>query len=270
MAQRRAALPMYDFPEIRTATDAFWSALGDHLRQEGMPDVPHALSTPHDLAPFWSDPDMLLAQTCGYPLTHNLCGDAQLVATPHYAVPDADGVHYGSAIIVARESGIQTVLDAKGKRAAINGRDSNTGMNLFRITLARAGARGIFFDSVIETGAHRASVKAVLQNKADIASIDVVSLAHLKRIQPQISQRLRIVAMTPKTPGLPFITGARSGAATLRSLRDGLSTVIHKRLRSDNLNTLLLKDMTVLDRADYDVITAFEEEAAALGYPALL
>ncbi len=260
---------MYDFPEIRAATHAFWSRFGDHLRQEGMPDVPHALSTPHDLHALWSDPDLLLAQTCGYPLTHNLCGEAQLIATPHYDVPDADGASYGSAIIVSKDNAIQTLRDAKGKRAVINGRDSNTGMNLFRITLARAGARGAFFQSVLVSGAHRASVKAVIQGEADIAAIDVVSLAHLMRITPSLSERLRVIAMTPKTPGLPFITGARSGAATLRSLQDGVTRVIHEANRSDDLNTLFLKDVSILDHKDYDVITALEHEAIALGYPEL-
>lgn len=269
MAQRRAALPMYDFPELRTATQVFWSALGDDLRRDGMPDVPHALSTPHDLIALWSDPDLLFAQTCGYPLTHALCGDAQLIATPHYDVPDAEGAYYGSAIIVAEKSPIETLLDAQGKRAAINGYDSNTGMNLFRITLARAGARGRFFDSVFVSGAHRASMKAVLRGEADIAAIDCVSLAHLIKISPELKNRIRILAMTPKTPGLPFITGAQSGAATLRALRDALMRLVKGTDRSDALTALFIKDISLLDRKDYDVITVLEEEAIALGYPEL-
>ncbi len=37
---RTASLPMYDLPEIRAATAAFWASLAGNLRRHGLADVP--------------------------------------------------------------------------------------------------------------------------------------------------------------------------------------------------------------------------------------
>jgi len=269
MARRIVGLPMYDAPEIREANKSFWQAIRKSLQENGIKDLPEDLSTPIDLQSFWSDTHLVFGQTCGYPLTHNLCGEAALIATPCYDSEHAEGPRYGSAIIVAHSSSIKTLIDAKNHFAAINGYDSNTGMNLFRISLARAGARGDFFSKVIITGSHQASIDAVIKGGADIASIDVVSLAHFKCFDPKLSSKIRIIAYTPKTPGLPFITSGAAAPNMIEALRHALFSVIGKAPRLDAVGTLMLKDAIVLPRTAYDEILALEEEAKALGYPEL-
>ena len=74
-----AALQMYDWPEVREATDLWWAGIARHL---GI-DVP--LSRPADFTAPWRRDDLLFGQTCGYPFTHALKGQVKLVATPHYA-----------------------------------------------------------------------------------------------------------------------------------------------------------------------------------------
>ena len=269
MAHSIAALPMYDAPELRAATDDFWQALADYLRRAGFTDCPDHLTRSENLPALWSDPQLLFAQTCGYPLTHGSCGNAELVATPIYDVADADGPLYGSAILVRDDSPIRDLIDARGAIAAINGYDSNTGMNLFRISLARAGAHERFFSKVVVTGAHRASIESLLKGDADIASIDVVTLAHFKTSHQEDYDRLRIVAMTPKTPGLPYITsGLRDGAALIE-LRNAAIGFFDQEPRLPCLEILKLKGAVALPRSAYDVIISLEEEARALGYPEL-
>ena len=269
MAEGLVGLPMYDAPELREANKSFWQAIRKSLQENGIKDLPEDLSTPIDLQSFWSDTHLVFGQTCGYPLTHNLCGEAALIATPCYDSEHAEGPRYGSAIIVAHSSSIKTLIDAKNHVAAINGYDSNTGMNLFRISLARAGARGNFFSKVIVTGSHRSSVDAVIMGEADIASIDVVSLAHFTRFDPELSSKIRIIAYTPKTPGLPFITSGAAAPNMIEALRHVLSSVIRKIPRLDAVGALMFKDAVVLPRTAYDEILALEEEAKALGYPEL-
>ena len=269
MAKGLVGLPMYDAPELREANKSFWQAIRKSLQENGIKDLPEDLSTPIDLQSFWSDTHLVFGQTCGYPLTHNLCGEAALIATPCYDSEHAEGPRYGSAIIVAHSSSIETLIEAKNHVAAINGYDSNTGMNLFRISLARAGARGNFFSKVIVTGSHRSSVDAVIMGEADIASIDVISLAHFKRFDPELSSKIRIIAYTPKTPGLPFITSGAAAPNMIEALRHVLFSVIRKTPRLDAVKALMLKDVVVLPRTAYDEILALEEEAKALGYPEL-
>lgn len=269
MGKPLAALPMYNAPELEDANTQFWHTLAAALRSATLSNIPHDLTPTGDLQSLWSSPDLLFAQTCGYPLTHGLCGNAALIATPVYNVPDVDGPNYGSAIIVSRASAIQTLMDAKNSIAAINGYDSNTGMNLFRISLARAGARDQFFSKVIVTGAHRASLKAVIDGEADIASIDVVSLAHFKNFTPGLSEKIRVIDYTPKTAGLPFITSGTNSNATKDILRKALTALIQQTPRAAWLDTLKIKDIVTLPRAAYDVIISLESEAATLGYPEL-
>ena len=38
-----ASLPMYDFPEIRWATDALWQGIARHLRRHGVDGIPSRL-----------------------------------------------------------------------------------------------------------------------------------------------------------------------------------------------------------------------------------
>ena len=269
MAKGLVGLPMYDAPELRAANRSFWQAIRKSLQEIGVKDLPEDLSEPLDLPSFWSDPHLFFGQTCGYPLTHDLCGQAKLIATPCYDSEHAEGPRYGSAIIVAQSSSIKTLIDSKNHVAAINGYDSNTGMNLFRISLARAGAYGDFFSEVIVTGSHRASVNAVVNKEADIASIDVISLAHFIRFDPALSSRIRIIGYTPKTPGLPFITSGVTAPSLVEDIRRALISVLKQSPRPDAVETLMLKDAVVLPRSAYDEILALEEEAKALGYPEL-
>ncbi|MDG2285564.1 MAG: hypothetical protein P8N43_08535 [Alphaproteobacteria bacterium] len=39
-----AALPMYDLPETRAATDAWWSILCRHFRRAGLEGMPNILT----------------------------------------------------------------------------------------------------------------------------------------------------------------------------------------------------------------------------------
>ena len=269
MASGLVGLPMYDAPEIRAANRLFWRAIATTLTDYGVKDLPQDLTTPDHLPRFWSDAGLIFGQTCGYPLTHDLCGQAMIIATPCYDIEQADGPRYGSAIIVAHSSSIRSLTDAKNCVAAINGDDSNTGMNLFRISLARSGAREVFFSKVIVTGAHRMSVKAVINGEADIASIDVVSLAHFARFDPELFSKIKIIDYTPKTPGLPFITSGTNAPSLREKIKAALFTVVNHSPRMDALDTLMIKDVVALPREAYNEIMSLEEEAKALNYPEL-
>ena len=129
MASGLVGLPMYDAPEIRAANRLFWRAIATTLTDYGVKDLPQDLTTPDHLPRFWSDAGLIFGQTCGYPLTHDLCGQAMIIATPCYNIEQADGPRYGSAIIVAHSSSIRSLTDAKNCVAAINGDRKSTRLN---------------------------------------------------------------------------------------------------------------------------------------------
>ncbi len=99
-ADRVASLPMYDFPELRSAHAEFWSALAARLSSAGLPHVPPELTRNVDPREVWRDPVLLFAQGCEYPLANSFADRVRLVATPVYSAAGCEGARYRSAIVV--------------------------------------------------------------------------------------------------------------------------------------------------------------------------
>src|SRR3546814_318459 len=153
----RASLPMYDLPGLEAATDAWWAGLAAAFRAEGLHQVPERLTREGGHAALWTAPDLLFSQTCGYPLTHALAGRVTLVATPIYDCPGCDGGRYRSEILVRADDAAGQLADLKGRRAAVNAADSQSGCHALRHAAMDLADEGHFFGSVVLTGSHRAS-----------------------------------------------------------------------------------------------------------------
>ena len=83
-AQRSVSLPMY--LSNRAALLALWQGLRAHLVRAGIAGVPQALDWPNDHPAHWQDPQLLLSQSCGYPLTHALAGTVQLLGASPWRI----------------------------------------------------------------------------------------------------------------------------------------------------------------------------------------
>jgi ABC-type phosphate/phosphonate transport system substrate-binding protein len=135
MSEFVAALPMYDWPEVRAEVDAEWAAIRDRLRAAGieapngltrrngdLPAVPGGIRDTAgtvvapdpatlppdelDLATLWRHPRLLLAQTCWGPLEMTgLAACVTVVGQPDYSdVEGGDGSFYSSAIVMRRSA----------------------------------------------------------------------------------------------------------------------------------------------------------------------
>ena len=111
-----ACLPMYDLAELKAATDAWWKGLAHAFTREGLRDIPGLLHRSGNYRDSWTRPDLLLGQTCGYPLTHELREKVALVATPCYRARGCEGPQYASIIIVHADSPARDLSDFRGKR----------------------------------------------------------------------------------------------------------------------------------------------------------
>jgi len=271
---RIAALPMYDLPELAAANDALWSAIAVRLETLGVDDVPDALTRRGRLEAIWTDPRLLLSQTCGYPLATSLRSRVQVVATPRYDAPGCEGVLYRSAVVVRASDPATCLADLRGRRLAVNDLASNSGMNLLRAEIAPlatdAHLRGRpFFAGVTITGAHLASVEAVAAGEADVAAIDCVVWAHLLRLRPGLTRGLRGLAWTSATAGLPLIASATLDPAHLAALRQALAGVAEDQRLAAARAVLLLDGFEFVTEAAYAPILALEAAAIAQGYPSL-
>jgi ABC-type phosphate/phosphonate transport system substrate-binding protein len=196
-----ASLPMYDWPQVRPATDRLWALIRDNLRDAGQtaPDALDRTTAPWDC---WLNPALTLSQTCGMPYRTRLHGQVTMVGTPDFALPDASPGHYYSQLVV-RADAPGELADFVTGRLAFNALDSQSGWAAPQNHVAAFGAR---FCHVLQTGAHRDSARAVAEGRADIAAIDAVTWRLYTAHFPQESARLRVLGHTHPTPGLPLIT----------------------------------------------------------------
>ena len=196
-----AALPMYDRPDLTGATDRYWALIRDGLRAGGI-DAPETLRRGDaDLMPQWMSPDLVLSQTCGFPYRARLHGKVQLVGTPDFGVEGCPPGHYRSVLIARTDDPRGDLAAFDGVAIAYNDALSQSG---WAAPQNHAAALGLRFPAGIATGSHAASLAAVAEGRADLASLDAVTFRLLARTQPAAAA-VRVVAMTEPTPGLPYI-----------------------------------------------------------------
>ncbi|MBE7185253.1 MAG: PhnD/SsuA/transferrin family substrate-binding protein [Methylobacterium mesophilicum] len=251
-----AALPMYDWPEVRSETDALWAALRDALRATGVNapeglarrnadllpvpggihDVKSQLIAPDpatlppdgfDLPTLWRHPALLLAQTCWGPMGQGLGGEVRVVGQPDYSrFEGGEGEFYSSAILTRRReapafeaSRSDALIPAvRSKRFAFNGLDSMSGLIAFEQDLVAVGQNLEIFSERIETGSHRASIRAVAEDRADICTVDCRTWDLAKRFEPA-AEDLTVIGWTRRRKGLPYIASRHLPDAVIDSVR---------------------------------------------------
>ncbi|MBO0902745.1 phosphate/phosphite/phosphonate ABC transporter substrate-binding protein [Jiella sonneratiae] len=266
---RVASLGMYDMDWLRQANDALWAGVAGRLAAAGMTDVPERLDRARPLSEIWRDPALILAQTCGYPLATALAEAVTPVAAPVYRWPGCEGARHRSVVVVRAGAGLESLADLSGRRAALNGADSNSGMNLFRHRIAPLSRNGRFFAGVVVTGSHVASLEAVSAGRADAAAIDCVTFGLVKHHRPERVAGLRIIAETALSPALPFVTRAGASAREIALLRQALAEALADPTLAGAAEALGLCGVEPVTLDDYAVVLKYEREAQAAGYPVL-
>ena len=264
-----ATLPMYDLPEIRSRTDAWWQGLVRAFREVGLNDVPESLTRQTPYEPLWTDRNLLFGQTCGYPLTHGLKGRVRLLATPSYAVAGCDGGRYHSVVVVPAQSSVGGLPELRGSRCAVNGWHSHSGMNALRYLLAPLASGKRFFAEVKLSGGHANSIAMVGSGEADVAAIDCVTFALLSRHRPELTSKVQVLCTTESAPGLPYIASAAVPLDDVDRIRKGLAVAVQDPDLSDVRRELLIDGMAFLPISAYGRIDEMERAASDLGFPLL-
>lgn len=189
------------YPATGPAWDRLWAATRAHLGAN-FGDAPTGLTWPADFGSHWRAPDLMLSMTCALPLQLGLFDCVHVVGTPIWDLHDLPPGLYASHI-VTRGDDRRPLTQAAASGVAVNARDSQSGWG----TLIDAGLTG----PQLVTGGHAASMQAVIEGRADLAAIDVVTWAMMGG-----DARLAIRGTTPPTPATPFITARADLVAPLR------------------------------------------------------
>jgi ABC-type phosphate/phosphonate transport system substrate-binding protein len=111
----------------------------------------------------------------------------------------------------------------RGARFAYNGLDSMSGIIALTRDLAALGEDAeTFLADRIETGSHRASIRAVAEGRADACAIDCRSWDLARRHEPA-AKGVVAVGWTARRPGLPLITSRHTPAPVAAALREILA-----------------------------------------------
>lgn len=261
-----ADLPWYDYIELREHTDSFWRGIADHLRRAGVVGVPEELSRTGHHAMRWQMRGLLLSQACGYDVLYDASEHIVPIATPCYAAPGCEGPRYRSFVVVRGDSEWQSFHDLRGLRLAINLVSSHSGTNALRPQAASLHREGAFFGGVVESGSHLDSLRKLHYGEVDVACIDAVVLALLRRIRPDAVANLRPVACTQTALAPPFVTSVHTSMELRRQLQAALQAALQDPRLQPAREALLLRDVTVFPVDAYAELEDFETAAMAAGY----
>lgn len=234
----------------RADTRALWLAVQQLLVDRGVyvervPGWPES-----DLLIHWQQPELILSQTCGYPLVTQL-PEVQVVGCFHYTAAGCEGSHYRSFLVTRAEERHLTLADFRGRRAVCNSPDSQSGYHALRKKVAPWVTSASFFSQTSFSGSHRQSLIDVKRGKGHIAAIDCVTWALLQRHEPETLAGLTLIDQTPLTPGLPLISAGATSPTTLNAIRDALTTLVSAAEYRAVCEAVLINGFSVVERQGY-------------------
>ena len=109
----------------------------------------------------------------------------------------------------------------RNKRFAYNSLDSMSGIIALTRDLEAAGESLAIFSERIETAAHRASIVAVAEGRADVCAVDCRSW-HLAKLHERRAAGVIAVGWTARRKGLPYITSRHTPPEIVARLKAAL------------------------------------------------
>ena len=237
-----ASLMMYERPQLEQAHQHLWTLIHRKLADRGIAG-PAQLSRHDDESSVWTNPDLLLSQSCGMPYRTWLHGTVQLVGTPDYDLEGCQPGYYRSAWVVRRDDPKTALSEFAQSVFAYNQAFSQSG---YAAAYWHTKAENFWFDRKYQSGAHRQSAKAVADGRADIASLDAVSWRLIQQYD-DVAKELRVLDWTKPTPGLPLITSLSHDRILIR---DAVVSALEE-LADDERSALGIKGLVTITSDDY-------------------
>ncbi len=265
MSDLVAALPMYDWPEVRDEVDAQWAGLREAFRQKGIDapqaivrrngDLPQVPGGIHDaegrlIAPdpvtlppneldyhqLWLHPALLFAQTCWGPMELGLSKQVQVVGQPSYdAYEGGQGELYSSALVMRTGEGPQVRSPADGK--ALLPLDLMRGKRFtFNSLDSMSGvialtrdlqAAGESLDIFSSRSESGGHRGSIVAVAEGRADIAAIDCESWALAQrfESAARKVAVVGWTARRKGLPYITAGTTPEKTLTALREALAAL---------------------------------------------
>ena len=237
-----ANLMMYARPELVSGHERFWALIHSELLAVGI-DAPAQLDQTAFGLDVWTNPELVLSQTCGMPYRLWLSDDVTLVGTPDYGLDECPAGYYRSPLIVRADDPRNCLEDFKSATFAYNETHSQSG---YAAPYNHIAPLGFWFEGTKKTGSHINSARTVAEGDADIAALDAVTWRLIQRYE-SFSKNLRVLEWTDPTPGLPFITAkSRDGDAMFEAVNRAICA-----LHDDDKTALGIRGLIRIPKAEY-------------------
>ena len=236
-----AELGFYPFEDVAWAYDKLWHATAKRCSW-----LPRELSRSSDPTKLWQSNVLFVSQTCGWPLVTRLTDKVRVVGAFRQTTPESAS-HFYRSVVVGRVDG--TPFDFQGSVAAVNEFESLSGW--ISLIAAIHGPQESWRGEVRVSGSHAESVRMLCRGEADVASIDSVTLAHLRRIDPATIASLFVICNGPLVPCLPIVAHRSISDSQLDELRQALSESTRDQNNADATSALFIKGFDPLDLDDY-------------------
>ncbi len=240
-SQVSAELGFYPFDDIAWAYDELWTATASRCSW-----LPRKLARSTDPSKLWLSENQFVSQTCGWPLVTRLGDSVRVVGAFRHTTPESAS-HFYRSVVVGRVDG--TPFDFQDSVAAVNELDSLSG--LISLIAAIHGPQETWRGDLKISGSHAESVRMLSRGEADIASIDSVTLAHLRRIDPKAIDSLFVICNGPLVPCLPIIAHRSVSDLQMIELRQALSESTRDPSIASATSALFIGGFDALELEDY-------------------
>jgi len=189
-----------------------------------------------------------ISHICGLPLVSQFQKKIIPLCTPNFDLDELEGPNYFSYFMVSKTSKIKSVKETKGLVAAISSHDSQSGTNVVRSEIEVTKKLGLFdnfYQKIVITGSHKNSIQKIINNEVDIACIDAIIYSNIKRAEPELADKLRIIGRSIISPAPPLVTHKDNPLCSSSDLIRALNNALNL-LDEDSKDILKIKRFSFL------------------------
>jgi phosphonate transport system substrate-binding protein len=173
----------------------------------------------------------------------------------------ADRPVYFSDVVVQRDSPWSSFAELEGSSWAYNEDTSHSGYNATRYRLAQMDMDRGFFGRVVAAGSHEASLRLLLAGEVDATALDSTVLDLLRRRDPSLEWRLRIVESFGPRPSPPWVVAPTVPGELRAALRGALLAMSSDARGRAILTSGMASSFAAVMDADYDPIRRVARES---------
>lgn len=223
----------------------------------------------------WSRPNLGCVFMCGLPYARSFAGGISpysLLAAPVPSPARYGGLPvYFSDLVVRADSGFQRIEDTFGGTVGYTVRHSQSGYIAMKRALKpyRQAQPGVPLYAHAAGPLHtpQRALEAVLSGACDMVALDGYAHDLLRKYEPDLAQRLRVLATSPVTPIPVLISNLPPEVACQDRLRDALKAVEHGEEFAKLRERLLLWRFAFPSASDYARLAREADEADRLPDP---